>query len=164
MKKVISAVWVLAFAAFFPSLAMAQGCNPACSSGSSCCVMQYSNGTYGKPYCKQGSCYTSLSKKSLTGVKELDVSDALKSMGKAANADTNVKANAAMDQGCNPACSSGSSCCVMQYSNGTYGNPYCKQGSCYTSLSKKSLTGVKELDVSDALKSMGKAANADAPK
>jgi hypothetical protein len=97
--------------------------------------MQYSNGTHGAPYCKTGSCYTTTNKLSLKDTKELDATILKES-----------NSNAAGSSSCNPACGQGQSCCVVQYSNGTYGPPYCKTGSCYTSAKKQSLKNAKELD------------------
>jgi hypothetical protein len=63
---------VVGLISLFPAMAMAQQCNPACGTGQSCCVMQYSNGTHSSPYCKSGSCYTM--EKQLRGSKESLVS------------------------------------------------------------------------------------------
>jgi hypothetical protein len=74
MKKNLAYVYVIALGMLFPTVAMSADCHPACGSGQSCCVMQYSNGTYGAPYCKNGSCYTSSTKQSLKNARELDAS------------------------------------------------------------------------------------------
>jgi hypothetical protein len=97
--------------------------------------MQYSNGTYSAPYCKTGSCYTAMYKKSLKNAKEFD-SMVLKE----------TKSTTSKSVDCNPACGQGQSCCVMQYSNGTYSAPYCKTGSCYTTANKTPLKDAKEVD------------------
>jgi len=72
MKNVFSTLCAIAIAMLVPSVAKSQNCNPACSQGQSCCVMQYSNGTYSAPYCKTGSCYTTANKTPLKDAKEVD--------------------------------------------------------------------------------------------
>lgn len=74
MKRILAVATIIAAGALFPSLAKGEDCKPACSSGSSCCVMQYSNGTYGKPYCKTGSCYTTSNVSPLKISREIDAS------------------------------------------------------------------------------------------
>lgn len=47
-----------------------------CVNGTHCCVIQYSNGTYSRPFCKSGSCYSSAREGQpfLPRAKELDIS------------------------------------------------------------------------------------------
>lgn len=152
MKRIVAVCLPAVLYALISASALSQcpsTCTPACGQGQSCCVMQYSNGTYSCPYCKSGSCYTSTSKLSLKDTKELDLS-ALKESTTASKqepAEVHEKSTAAASS-CNPPCGQGQSCCVMQYSNGTYSAPYCKTGSCYTSATKLKLSTVKELDLS----------------
>jgi hypothetical protein len=76
MNKLFAAVFVISVGMLFTSTAVGQStCNPACGQGQSCCVMQYSNGTYSAPYCKTGSCFTSASKRPLQNAKELDATE-----------------------------------------------------------------------------------------
>jgi hypothetical protein len=79
MKNILAAVVI---GVSLPAVALAQAptCRPPCVTGSSCCVVQYSNGQYSSPYCKSGSCYNTKSdiSKFLENAKEIPASKAAK--------------------------------------------------------------------------------------
>jgi hypothetical protein len=148
MNKLLLVVYVAAMGLLFSSFAMAADCKPACGTGQSCCVMQYSNGTYGSPYCKTGSCYTAKTNQPLKDVKEIDATNFKKNDKAMPETYAGIPS-----QTCNPGCAVGNFCCVMQYSNGTYSRPYCQSHSCYTSAQNADLLkDAKELNASAAPK------------